>query len=44
MGGSGRTVAIIHETLGINPVVAWLVCVDGKRRAADYAFSTGTTR
>jgi hypothetical protein len=44
MGGSGRTVAIIHETLGINPVVAWLVCVDGKEKGRDYRILDGNNK
>ncbi len=32
----GRTVAIIKEEIGIDPVVGWLVCVDGSDKGRDY--------
>ncbi|MCR4746174.1 MAG: FHA domain-containing protein [Lachnospiraceae bacterium] len=32
----GRTVALIKEEKGIDPVVGWLVCIDGKERGRDY--------
>lgn len=32
----GRTVALIQQDLGIDPVVGWLVCVDGKEKGRDY--------
>ncbi|MCR4890815.1 MAG: FHA domain-containing protein [Lachnospiraceae bacterium] len=32
----GRTVALIKEDKGIDPVVGWLVCVDGKEKGRDY--------
>ncbi len=31
-----RTVAIIKKEMGIDPVVGWLVCVDGKEKGRDY--------
>ena len=36
----GRTVAIIHSDLGIDPVVGWLVCVEGKEKGRDYRIHT----
>ncbi len=32
----GRTVALIKEEKGIDPVVGWLVCTEGKERGRDY--------
>ncbi len=32
----GRTVALIKEDKGIDPVVGWLVCVEGKEKGRDY--------
>lgn len=32
----GRTVALIKENKGIDPVVAWIVCVEGKEKGRDY--------
>lgn len=32
----GKTVAIIRQDTGIDPVVGWLVCVEGKDRGRDY--------
>lgn len=32
----GRTVAIIRNEIGIDPVVGWLVCIDGKEKGRDY--------
>lgn len=31
-----RTIAVIHQDMGIDPVVGWLVCVDGKEKGRDY--------
>lgn len=36
----GRTIAIIHSDLGIDPVVGWLVCEDGKEKGRDYRIHT----
>jgi len=36
----GRTVAIIKEELGVDPVVGWLVCMDGKEKGRDYRIHT----
>jgi len=36
----GRTVARIKEELGIDPVVGWLVCIDGKEKGRDYRIHT----
>ncbi|WP_026499270.1 FHA domain-containing protein [Butyrivibrio sp. WCD2001] len=32
----GRTVALIKEEKGIDPVVGWLVCTEGKEKGRDY--------
>lgn len=32
----GRTVALIQKEIGIDPVVGWLVCVEGKEKGRDY--------
>jgi len=32
----GRTVALIKHDIGIDPVVGWLVCIDGKEKGRDY--------
>ncbi len=32
----GRTVAVIKQSMGIDPVVGWLVCVSGKEKGRDY--------
>lgn len=32
----GRTVALIQEDQGIDPVVGWLICTEGKERGRDY--------
>lgn len=32
----GRTVALIKEELGIDPVVGWLVCIEGQEKGRDY--------
>lgn len=32
----GRTVALIQEDKGIDPVVGWLVCIEGKEKGRDY--------
>ena len=31
-----RTVGYMEEKLGLNPVVGWLVCIDGKAKGKDY--------
>lgn len=36
----GKTVAIIHHDMGIDPVVGWLVCIDGKEKGKDYRIHT----
>jgi hypothetical protein len=36
----GRTVAIIKEDLGIDPVVGWLVNIEGKEKGRDYRIHT----
>ncbi|MDR0964519.1 MAG: FHA domain-containing protein [Clostridium sp.] len=36
----GRTVAIIKEDLGIDPVVGWLVNIEGKDKGRDYRIHT----
>jgi hypothetical protein len=35
-GGDGKTVSLIHKRAGIDPVVGWLVCVEGADRGRDY--------
>jgi hypothetical protein len=35
-GDSERTQAIIKKETGIDPVVGWLVCVEGKEKGRDY--------
>ncbi len=32
----GRTVALIQEAKGIDPVVGWIVCIDGAEKGRDY--------
>lgn len=36
----GKTVAIIHHDMGIDPVVGWLVCTSGKEKGKDYRIHT----
>ena len=40
VGDIGRTVAVIKEELGIDPVVGWLVSLDGKEKGRDYRIHT----
>lgn len=35
-GDEGRTVALIQKDMGIDPVVGWLICVEGKEKGRDY--------
>lgn len=35
-GAEGKTIAMINKQLGIDPVVGWLVCVEGPDRGRDY--------
>lgn len=38
-GGSrdeGQTIAVVHQTLGIDPVVGWLVSITGSEKGRDY--------
>jgi hypothetical protein len=35
-GDDGKTVSLIHKRAGIDPVVGWLVCVEGADRGRDY--------
>jgi Inner membrane component of T3SS, cytoplasmic domain len=35
-GDDGKTVSLIHKKAGIDPVVGWLVCVEGADRGRDY--------
>jgi hypothetical protein len=37
---AGRTVAIIKNELGIDPVVGWLVSMEGKEKGRDYRIHT----
>lgn len=34
--GEGRTVALIQKEMGIDPVVGWLVCINGREKGRDY--------
>ncbi|MCD2493024.1 FHA domain-containing protein [Lacrimispora sp. NSJ-141] len=36
-----KTVAVIQQKTGINPVVGWLVCVDGTEKGKDYHLHSG---
>ena len=36
-----KTVAVIEQKTGINPVVGWMVCVDGEGRGKDYHLHGG---
>ncbi|HWP97264.1 MAG TPA: FHA domain-containing protein [Syntrophomonadaceae bacterium] len=35
-GGEARTVGVLHKKLGIDPVVGWLVCIEGPERGRDF--------
>lgn len=35
-GDSERTQAVLKKEIGIDPVVGWLVCVEGKEKGRDY--------
>jgi hypothetical protein len=37
---SGRTQAVIKKEIGIDPVVGWLICVEGKDKGRDYRIHT----
>lgn len=32
----GRTIAVVHKDMGIDPVVGWFICVTGKEKGRDY--------
>ena len=32
----GKTVAVLQKSMSIEPVVGWLVCIDGKEKGKDY--------
>ena len=36
----GRTVALVRQDKGIDPVVGWLVCIDGPEKGRDYKIHT----
>lgn len=38
---AGKTVAVMRQKSGINPVVGWLVCVEGKEKGRDFRLHTG---
>lgn len=38
---SGRTVGVVQDRLGIDPVVGWLVCIEGPDRGRDYRIRSG---
>lgn len=33
---SGHTIAVVQQEMGIDPVVGWLVCLNGKEKGRDY--------
>ena len=35
-GGDGKTVALFQTEQGVDPVVGWLVCLNGKEKGRDY--------
>jgi hypothetical protein len=37
----GRTVGVVQQQLGIDPVVGWLVCIEGPDRGRDYRIRSG---
>jgi hypothetical protein len=37
----GRTIGIFQKSLGIDPVVGWLVCVEGPARGRDFRIRSG---
>lgn len=39
--GYGRTQAVIHKRIGLDPVVGWVVCAEGKERGRDYRIHSG---
>ncbi len=39
-GDTERTQAVIKKEMGIDPVVGWLVCVEGKEKGRDYRIHT----
>ena len=39
-GDDGKTVAIMKKKTGIDPVVGWLVCIDGPSRGKDYRINS----
>jgi hypothetical protein len=40
VGDAGRTMAIIKEELGIDPVVGWLISLEGSEKGRDYRIHT----
>jgi len=36
----GKTVAIVKDSIGIDPVVGWLVCTEGSQKGRDYRIHT----
>lgn len=38
---AGRTVGVVQQKLGIDPVVGWLVCIEGPDRGRDYRIRSG---
>ncbi len=41
VSNQGHTVAVLKKKIGLDPVVGWLVCVDGKVRGQDYRIKNG---
>jgi pSer/pThr/pTyr-binding forkhead associated (FHA) protein len=37
----GKTVGLVQKKLGVDPVVGWLVCVEGPDRGRDYRVRSG---
>lgn len=39
-GDEGKTIGIFQKTKGIDPVVGWVVCIDGPAKGKDYRIKT----
>lgn len=39
-GDGGKTIGIFQKTKGIDPVVGWLVCIEGPAKGKDYRIKT----
>lgn len=40
-GDDGKTIGVFQKKLGVDPVVGWLVCVEGPDRGRDYRIRNG---